>query len=686
MPGFLRSEPSSASLFEQTGWYLRSRVDSVGRELDYLARRVKISSAAEKSAWWFRCVVSCALVAGECLIFSWLSFPINSLPTLVISWFVLFLLPKPTPRIPLFAGRWVALIALLFNLDVAFAAVGEVVPATRTWDGAFAMLWWVIAAVLVFWAFRALRSQGSNVASAQATASAVQAAEERWSNIPAVRFVDFGGSERAKQEVETIARNRFVENSAGVVRNGILLHGEHGTGKNLLAEATAGEFGVNFHHVRCPELMGVSIGSTSAEIRRVFEWAAAHRPIVLFLDEIDSIGSRKQPQGAGTDAGGGGREYNTVTTQLMQSIDQHRNLDGFLLMAATNYLDGLEPILIREGRFDAKLRLGLPGEEGRKEILDAQLARLAWRQHDLSNIARRTPGWSPARLRSLVDRATLLANGQPVEERHLIEALEGAGGQDGVPPEQIDWDDVVLPQPVIDDLKALIRLMELGAAERLSLPAPTGLILLGAAGMGKTMTAKLIAAQSKRSLYSLPPSEVLAGAVGGSVKRLREIFVRAKENAPSILFFDEMDGLFPRVQGPVVQHDVQLVEQALIEISSLKPEHNVFLIGTTNHLDRIDPRILRGGRFSEKIEIGIPDAAGYQRLLARYLGAARLADGLTPAIIIARVRGMSPADLEAAVNSMKRVAMRRMNSTETQLPPLQTEDLEEALGRVQPSC
>jgi transitional endoplasmic reticulum ATPase len=165
---------------------------------------------------------------------------------------------------------------------------------------------------------------------------------------------------------------------------------------------------------------------------------------------------------------------------------------------------------------------------------------------------------------------------------------------------------------------------------------------------------------------------------------LSEIFARAKENAPSILFFDEMDGLFPSVQGPVGQHDVQVLEQALIEISALKPEHNVFLIGTTNYLDRVDPRILRGGRFSEKIEIGVPDEAGYQRLLARYLGKAELVDGLTPDVMIARIQGMSPADLEATITTMKRLAMRRMGSSETQLPPLQVEDLEEALGRVQP--
>jgi transitional endoplasmic reticulum ATPase len=537
--------------------------------------------------------------------------------------------------------------------------------------------------VLVVWAFKAFWPHGNRTAQSTVTAAPIQTADPDLSRVPAVRFEDVGGFEVPKREVDAIARNRFGRSAGKIVRNGILLYGPQGTGKNLLAEATAGEFCANFYHVRCPELMGVTIGSTSAEIRRVFEWAAAHRPMVLFLDEIDSIGSRKQPMGSGIDVGGAGREFNTVTTQLMQSIDRYRTLDGLLLMAATNHLDGLEPTLIREGRFDVKLRLDLPDDEARRAILAALLAKGSWRKQDLSAIARRTPGWSPARLRSLVDRATLLANGTPVEERHLIDALERSGGQDRPAIERVTWDDVVLPASVVEDLKTLLRLMEPGTAERLSLPTPTGLILLGAPGMGKTLTARLIASQSNRSFYSVSPSDILSGAVGGSVKRLSEIFARAKEHAPSILFFDEMDGLFPGVQGPVAQHDVQLVEQALIEISALKPEHSVFLIGTTNYLERVDPRILRGGRFSEKIEIMAPDEVGYRRLLERHLGKARLADDLSPEIIIKRVQGMSPADLEATVNSMKRVALRRMPAGATELPALQVEDLDDALGRVQ---
>jgi transitional endoplasmic reticulum ATPase len=248
----------------------------------------------------------------------------------------------------------------------------------------------------------------------------------------------------------------------------------------------------------------------------------------------------------------------------------------------------------------------------------------------------------------------------------------------------VGWDDVVLPAAVVGDLRALLDLMKPGRAEELSLPAPTGLILVGPPGTGKTLVAKLIASQAKRSFYAVSPSDVLGATVGGSVKRLSEIFRRAKDNAPSIVFFDEMDGLFPELHGQMNQHDVQLVEQALIEISALKPEHQIFLVGTTNYLDRIDPRILRGGRFSEKVVVPVPDEAGYRKLVMRYLGKARLGRELTVQALTERVTGMAPADLEATIQSMKRVAMRRMDPNAKELPLLNLGDLDEALGRVQP--
>ncbi len=669
----------------KVGWLFGASVTKVVHEARYLAGRTQQSSAAERTAWLNRCIISCVLLGSEFLMAKvlfdsrldhWLSLP--------LALGILLLLPRPYVRWPLMMARGIAAITLLAIMERGHVWVlANYSNALKPWENVYSISSLILMAGLWIWVVFALGPRFRVAAVVGGGQQSGANSHERWSNIPHVKMLDVGGALNSKAEVLSLARNRFGKERSGVIQNGILIYGPQGTGKNLLAEATAGEFGVNFYHVRCPELVGQNTGSGAERIRGVFQTAAANRPVVLFLDEIDSIGSRKQVQGNGTDAGGGGREYNSLVTQLMQSIDQYRQMDGLLIVAATNYLDGLEPTLIREGRFDARVRLDLPNETERKEILAALLRKL-WKNGDLSPIAKRTPGWSPARLKSLVDRAVLGAGGSGIEEWHLIEALENTGGRDQDALEPVGWDDIVLPGAVVDDLRALLDLMQPGRAQELSLPTPTGLILAGPPGTGKTMVAKLIASQAKRSFYAVSPSDVLGSAVGGSVKRLAEIFRRARENAPSIVFFEEMDGLFPRLGGQTNQHDIQLVEQALIEISALKSGHQVFLVGTTNHLDQIDPRIIRGGRFSEKVEIPVPDQAGYQKLVARYLGKACLGDGFTIPVLAHRVAGMAPADLEATILAMKRIAMRRMAPYSKELPPLYLADLDEAISRVQP--
>ncbi len=663
------------------GQWIGAGAARLSGEVDYLVDRTHSSATPNRAAWLHRCLLASVLVTGEYALINPLAGRLDDLLSLAVSWTVLFLLPRPTPRLLLFAARFAAVGAALMNIRSGMHRLESVFPAVAGWAIPLALVWLTLMAAGIVWTLRALRST-PRPAFATSSSNTVEHVEAIEATVPQVNFASVGGFDRAKDEIRLIAQNRFRRNKSGIVRNGILLYGPQGTGKNLIAEATAGEYRVNFHHVRCPELVGVHIGSTSAEIRRVFEWAFQHRPIVLFLDEVDSIGSRKQAQGVGTDAGGAGREYNMVTTQLMQSIDRSRQCDGFLLVAATNVLDGLEPTLIRDGRFDAKLRLDLPDERSRGEILRAMLGQVRWKTHDVADLARRTPGWSPARLRSLVDRAVLNAGDGSLEERHLVEALEASGGWDRPQLERVEWDDVVLPQAVVDDLKTLLMLLKPGEAKRLSVPVPTGLILTGAPGTGKTLTARLIASQSERSFYPVTPADVLHGTVGGSVKRLAEAFARAKEHAPAILFFDEMDGLFPNPLGHLSHHDVQLVEQALVEISALRPEHNVFLIGTTNAIDRVDPRIIRGGRFSEKLEIVPPDDVGCRHLLVRLLGDARLDHGLTVDFLVAHLRGLPPADMAAIVVGAKRAAVRRSMPLGVALPALDVSDFNEAARRV----
>ncbi len=504
-------------------------------------------------------------------------------------------------------------------------------------------------------------------------------------NVPAERFADVGGMDDAKDQIRQVVQAHLKPGKYeryGLLRNGILLYGPRGTGKTFLARAAAGEFGLNFEYVSAPKLLNRWIGATAENIHGVFVQAASRAPVLFFIDEIDSLGAGRQD--AISDPGGAGREFNNITMGLMSAIDHYRAIRGFVLMAATNRLDGLDEALIREGRFDVKLRIDLPDEAARMKILEAQLSKMPWKRFDLQEFARRMPGASAAKLRALVDQAAsyALMDNRRIEAEDLRRALNGNGGKDRPQLERVEWDEVVVSESVKQDLKSLVRLLEDPEHTRaLGLEIPVGLLLVGPPGTGKTLIARLIASQTKRSFYPLTAANVLGGGVGDSVKRVSAIFARAKEHSPAIIFLDEMDGLLPANNRYLAQHDIQLVEQFLTEISGLQPENNVFLVGTTNHPENIDPRVLRGGRFSEKIQIQLPDADQRAQLLSRYLKGTRLEPGLTIGDIARRLSGMSPADLQAISTAAKRMAFNRL-SIGDQLPPLNWSDFEMAVERV----
>jgi len=505
---------------------------------------------------------------------------------------------------------------------------------------------------------------------------------------PVLTFADVGGLEEAKRQIRELVQANLDARKFGqygVSRNGILLHGPRGTGKTFLAEAVAGEFGLKYSYVSAASLLNRFVGITEENIKNVFAEALANQPVLLFIDEIDALGTKRQQIGDADDVGGAARSFNSMAARLMECADEARRKSGFILMAATNFYDGLDRALIREGRFDLHIRLDLPNEEERVRIFEVQLAKRPTDTIDAHPFARRTPGWSAAKISGLIDRAAFFAaqGNRRIGEKDLGRALAETGGKDRAAFKEVDWGDVVLAPETEADLRDLIRLMDPAYSERLKLPMPSGLLLMGPPGTGKTMIAKLIASQTKRSFYPITAADILGGTTGASVKKLTDLFARAKENSPSIIFIDEMDGLLPRNTGVQSQHDIQLVEQARSLIGELDPQHNVFLIGTTNHLDSIDPAILRGGRFSEKIEIGTPDQAGYKRLLKRHLDGVRLVDGLSGEFLAERLTGVSPADLEAICNSAKRMAMRRMAHDGDELPPLTWSDFTEAMKRVQ---
>jgi len=549
--------------------------------------------------------------------------------------------------------------------------------------------WLILAAILVWWisvlwiAFSRRKAQEAAVAST----STKTVSQETLSRVPEVRFTDVGGLETEKQLIRELVESRLRSKSYrkyGISRNGILLHGPRGSGKSFLAEATAGEFTLRFRRVLASELILAWMGETERNIRALFAEAAAQVPVLLFIDELDALGATRQAIGAGGDPGGAGRSFNSAATQLMDSLLRYRELPQFVIMAATNQLDALDEAVIREGRFDLKIRLDLPSETTRLNILEKHLEKRPWRRFDLREFARRTPGASAAKIRALVDQAASFAaaEGRKIEERDMRRALDEAGGRDRPLCPPVRWADLVLEENTERDLRLIVRFLEeRGLAERMKIEVPTGVLLVGPPGTGKTMIGRLIATVTRRSFYPITAADVLGRLAGDSVKLVAQVFSRAKQESPSIVFLDEMHGLLPVTARDLSQHDVQVVEQFLIEISNLQSEHDVFLVGATNHLADIDPRALRGGRFSEKIRIDVPGLIGRERLLRKYLDGVPLEPGLGISQIANRMEGFAPADIEAVCQAAKRFALMRVGEGQS-FPSFSSRDFGMAIQRI----
>ncbi len=500
-------------------------------------------------------------------------------------------------------------------------------------------------------------------------------------------FEDVGGMDGLKRELEDsiglVLKHPDDAERYGIEWNGVLLHGPPGVGKTFFARATAGEYGLNLMHVSTGDLVSSLQGGSAQNIDKAFDTALQNLPCLLFFDEFDSVAQRRSTNPD--------QEARKTVNQLLTSLEAIREERRLLVMAATNSIEHLDPAVIRPGRFDRHIRIDLPDAKAREAILAVELEnRPTTSGIDLDELVQRTEGMTPAVISKVVDTAALevfrlaAEGGQEVklDAEHLLAAIRRHGGQDRPLVEHWSWDSLVLPATIKRQLQQLQSVIEdPESARRFGVDPPTGLLLAGPPGTGKTSVAKVLAAQARCSFYPISGADVISKWVGESEGNIRRLFERARENRPSIVFIDEIDAIAGR-RGSVEVHDGH-VNQLLSEIDGVSGQRGVFVVGATNRPDQLDPALLRGGRLSRTIVLGLPDEEGRHAILG--LHAARMPTvGVDLAEVARGTEGFSPADLKGLCQEAALAAMSREPAGSTASPAVTQDDFTEAIDRLRP--
>ena len=527
---------------------------------------------------------------------------------------------------------------------------------------------------------------------------------------PRVTYDELGGLRgevrKMREMVELPMRHPELFERIGIeAPKGVLLYGPPGTGKTLLAKAVAGETDARFFSLSGPEIMGKYHGESEERIREVFERAGREAPSVVFIDEIDSIAPKRDEVS--------GEVEKRVVSQLLTLMDGMRSRGKVVVIAATNRPDSIDPALRRPGRFDREIEMGMPDEAGRREILAIHTRGMPVDgSADLDKVARATHGFVGADLEYLAKEAAMGSLRRALPAMDLDGGRIGAGALEKIRITQADlaaalrevrpsalrevlvqipdvsWDDVGGLDQLKEELREAIEwpLLHREAFERAGASAPAGILLHGPPGTGKTLIAKAVARMTDSNFISVKGPELFSKWVGESEKGVREIFRKARQAAPCVVFFDEIDALAPKRSGSDASRASEnVVSQMLTEMDGLEELQGVVVMGATNRPDMLDPALLRPGRFDRVVEVPLPDAGSRERILAIHARSKPLAPGADLAALARRAEGLSGAQLEAVADRAALAALRRhvaSGSDDLDGIRITQDDLERALEAV----
>ncbi len=506
-------------------------------------------------------------------------------------------------------------------------------------------------------------------------------AKEESLKVPRITYEDIGGLKKEvdliREMVEIPMKHPEVFQRLGIgAPKGVLLSGPPGTGKTLLAKAVANETDANFYSIAGPEIMSKYYGESEKQLRQIFEEAEKNAPSIIFIDEIDSIApKRSEVQGD---------VEKRIVSQLLTLMDGLKSRGEVVVIATTNRPDDIDPALRRPGRFDREIRINPPDKNGRKEILQIHTRGMPLAKDvNLDWLAERTIGFTGADIEVLCKEAAFKAirpfmeklknsdekvpaeilNKIEINMEHFTEALKmvepSAMREVLIMKPKTRWSDIGGLDKVKQKVRETIEwpLKDPEGFKKFGIKPPKGILLYGPPGTGKTLLAKAVANEANANFIAVKGPELVSKWVGESEKHIREIFKKARQVAPTIIFFDEFDSISKVRGSSLTDATERMVNQLLNEIDGIEELDKVVVIAATNRPDLIDPALLRPGRIELKLEVPMPDEKSRLEILKVHTRKMPIS-GVKLEEWAKRTEGWSGADLESLCREAGMEALR----------------------------